>query len=71
MYLVLYYIIDNAKQLKGDIMEIKFFADAPIFTTTESVYTDMENSWYLIEDKGEVENIDLYYFVWKRQGEIY
>lgn len=59
MYLVLYYIVDNAKQLKGDIMKIKFFADAPIFTTTESVYTDMENSWYLIEDIEVAENADL------------
>ncbi len=40
-------------------MKIKFFADAPIFESTESVYTDMENSWYLINDMGEVENIDL------------
>ena len=46
-------------QLKGDNMKIKFFADALIFGSTESVYTDMENSWYLINDMGEVENIDL------------
>ena len=40
-------------------MKIKFFADAPIFEPTKSAYTDMENSWHLINDMGEVENIDL------------